>query len=257
MRGTLLNYYEQFVAEAIVPDLLGKAVHVTSYQFPLIYDSVQRMSSLLNIVPPDVYVMESLYYDVNAEGYRNPWLQITAKTIYDFPKPELDFLIARQLIHLQCGHMYYEVLMEQTSKAFDFLKQTPAGLLNVVGGIDAAQMTQRLVMAKWSRISELTADAGAYLLSAGNISDCVNAILSTIFNSRALAKEINIREYIKQSSQINARNSTMANFSKMDELMPYGPFRIQELIKYVSSPRSKAFANNYKPKPIAKSMVLS
>ncbi len=234
----LSDYYDKFVKEALLPDLIGKAVRVSSTQFPKVHKIILNISGILNIKPPEAFVVESLYYDVNAEGLNDPWLQISAKTIYDLPDEELIFLIGRQLTHIQCGHMYDEVLMEQTIEALNLLKHTPAAVLNIVGGLEATQTTYRFVMAKWSRISEFTADAGAYLLCDKNIKACVNAILTTVFNNRLLAKEINVGEYIKQTKKINSLTSTMATCSKLDELMPYGPFRIQELIRFASAERA-------------------
>ena len=89
---------------------------------------------------------------------------------------------------------------------------------------------------KWSRIANYTEDNFGYLI-VKDIDICISAILKTILNSCFLSENINVAEYIKQAEKINSLDDNIHNYTKLDEKVPYGPFRIKNLISFASSRR--------------------
>ena len=68
-----------------------------------------------------------------------------------------------------------------------------------------------------------------------NIVICINSILKLVLNSTYLSEEIDIFSYIEQASEINLLDDIVYNYTKLDEMVPYGPYRVNNLIGYASS----------------------
>ena len=108
---------------------------------------------------------------------------------------------------------------------------------NFVIGIDTFTKTIKASVYKWYRIINYTCDNFGYLM-CNDLKTCINAILKTILNSSFLVENINVSEYLNQSIEINKLNDTVYNFTKADEKVPYGPFRIKNLLAFSSSKRA-------------------
>lgn len=246
----LIDFYKRFEEDSLLPDLIGKSVEVNEFQFPEIYEIVKEQSSKLNIGIPKIYVYESFYYDINAEGCENPWLQISSKTLEDFTKKELEFSIGRQLCHIKEDNIRYEVLCEQFSKALGIVGQFGTQALSFIPGLSMVSgealevyaSSFKLTACQWSRVSEYSADNCGYLL-CNDLESSISAIKKQILNSKKLSDEMKVASFIKQSVDINQLESPVSIYSILDEQIPYGPFRIKELIKFASSSTTK---NNIK-----------
>jgi len=241
---TFASYHENFIEEAMKPDLVGKNVKVTEKQLSHIYKMVQEMSNILCIKQPDTYVFEDVNYNAYVKGVNKSWLEISAKTIERFNKNELRFLIGSQLAHIKSKHIYWNILMEQCIKAPQLIDSIyNQNIVGIINEREILEMGLKIIMYKWSRVAEYSSDACGYLLS-GDITACVSAIKKIILNNDFLAKELNLHEYIKQSDLLEDYNSTMARYSKLDEQTPYGPLRIKELLRFASSSKAKEIRKN-------------
>ena len=244
----LIEYYKNFEEDSLLPDLIGKTVEINSEQFPRIYKIVKKIAEKLEIDIPKIYTFESFYYDVNAEGLDFPWINISSKAIIDLNNKELEFLIARQMCHIKEDHNKYEILCEQQSKlllmAANLGSQAasviPMGSIGVGEIADVKSSQFKLIASQWSRISEYSADFCAYLISK-DIKSAISAIKKTILNSSILADEMNLKSYLKQGEDITKLDSIISQYSIFDEQIPYGPFRIKELVAFASSLKVKTF----------------
>ena len=61
--------------------------------------------------------------------------------------------------------------------------------------------------------------------------------LKLILNNSYLAGNVDLPSYLKQAEKINRLDDNVYNATKLDEKVPYGPFRIKYLISYASSER--------------------
>ena len=91
---------------------------------------------------------------------------------------------------------------------------------------------------QWSRVSEYTADNFAYLI-CNDINASVSEIMKQILNSKKLAEGMKLKSFLKQADVINSMTSPISIYSILDEQIPYGPFRIKELIGFASSIETK------------------
>lgn len=218
-------YYTENIEKKRMPDLLGKTAKVSELQFKKIHEIEKNICSVLNMPLPDIYIYEDFYYGVESKGIKSPWIEISAKTISDFTDEEITFLIAKTLCDIKLEHTHYYTLIETTE---DIMK----GL--AIPGAKTYSDIQKRIMYRWSRVANYTSDQFGYLV-CNNLKVSTRAILLLVFNNRFIVENININEYLKQTDKINFLDDATSNFSKLDEMVPYGPFRIKNLIAFAVS----------------------
>lgn len=222
----ILLYYREFDEKFRRPDLLGKTVMVTDKQFSEVYAITAELASIMGIPAPTVYVYEDFYYGVECKGIDNPWIEISAKTITDLSLNEVRFLLAREFCRLKHGSVYLDTLANQTMKIVQESSMLP--------GMDMLAKTLKVKYCKWSRVSHYSADCLGYLV-VKDLEACCQAVLKLVLNNLQLAKQVDIKSYIGQTEMINELDDSVSRFTKNDERIPYGPFRLKHLIAYASS----------------------
>ncbi|MFW6030426.1 MAG: M48 family metallopeptidase [Halanaerobiales bacterium] len=226
----IMFYYKNYTQKMEMPDLIGKTVKATENQFTKLYQLNQELSNFIGIETPDIYVYEDFYYGVESKGAGPYWIEISAKTLWDFSEQELKFLLAREIADIYLKHTYYYTMID---KLLDAIQNSGS-----IVGSDTLKNYWKIVMYKWSRVSHYSSDNFGYLLTS-EMKVCVSSIVKLILNNKYLAEKINIAEYIRQSEEINEFNDNVSNLTKMDEKVPYGPFRIKNLLAYASSTKGK------------------
>ena len=218
------SVYDEIDYKIKLPDLLGKTVRVTDMQFPELYRMLHEICENESMECPAVYVYEDYYYGAESYGINNPWIELSAKTIQDFSKEELRFVLAREIYKIVDGVTRQRTMMEERFK--------------VIQGVapDQLEKISRLSFYHWYRLANYTADNYGYL-SCGSIKSSVKAILLMVLNSRLLVEHTNVKEFISQASEINRLDDGVFNYTKADESVPYAPHRIQSLLAYAVSER--------------------
>lgn len=218
------DYYEENDYKLRLPDLYGKTVRVGQKQFPTVHTLMQQICRAEGLEPIPVYVYEEFYYGAESYGIRTNWIEISAKTIQDFTKEELMFVLAREVYKIKDGVTRQRVMMEQRYKA-----------IRTVGTKEMEDIS-KLGFNGWYRMANYTADNFGYA-TCKNLEAAKNAILKMVLNSVNLAEQVNLSEFMEQASMINALDDTVFNYTKADETMPYAPHRIQNLFAYAGSMR--------------------
>ena len=98
----------------------------------------------------------------------------------------------------------------------------------------------KIAFYKWYRFANYTADNYGYL-ACKSIKDAVYAILKLVLNSITLAEEVDIEEFLEQASEISRLNDKVYNHTKLDEAIPYAPYRIKNLLAYAISDRAMKY----------------
>lgn len=230
LQNEVLTYYTEFEGRLKKPDLYGKTLRLSERQMPELWEIVQKVSSIGEIIPPPIFVYEDFYYGVEAKGAASPRLEISAKTIEDLSIDSLTFLIAREICRIKWDMQKTALTMEQVLEMADEKNL----LTNLLPGAQTLSEGLRITYASWSRLSHYTADRFGYLVSH-NISVCVRTILSLVLNNVKLAAKVNIKEYLKQMSDIYMLDDLVSRFSENDETIPYGPLRIKNLLAFAST----------------------
>ena len=206
------------------PDLLGKTVRVTKRQFPAVNELICGICAEEQMECPPVYVYEDYYYGAESYGIRNPWIELSAKTIQDFSEEELRFVLGREIYKIMDGVTKQKTVMEEHFRMIRMMAP------------DQLEQVSRLSFYHWYRIANFSADNYGYL-QCGDMRAAVNAILKMVLNSTVLAGQVNIGEFIGQASEINGLDDGVYNYTKSDESLPYAPHRIQNLMAYAVSAR--------------------
>lgn len=204
------------------PDLLGKTVKATTNQFSEVYCMVEDLADEAGIEVPAVYIYEDFYYGMESYGVEEFWIEISAKTIKDLNKKELCFLLAREIYKIADGITRMNTLM------------------NMQAEILYDRKAYKLAFYKWYRLANYTADNYGYL-ACRSIKDAINAILKLVLNSVSLAQEVDIEEFIGQAAEISRLNGKVYNHTKLDEPIPYAPYRVKNLLAYAMSDRAMKY----------------
>lgn len=216
--------YDEIDCKMKQPDFLGKTVKVSQNQFSQVYDIIQQMCVNEKMESPAVYVYEDYYYGAESYGISRPWIEVSAKTIQDFNLEELIFVLAREIYKISDGVTKQKTMMEER---FKMIRQFAP---------DELEQMSKMSFYHWYRLANYSADNYAYLM-CGSMKSSINAILLTVLNSRMLVEQVNIKEFIRQASEINRLDDMVSNYTKADESVPYAPHRIQNLLAYAISER--------------------
>ena len=216
--------YEEIDYRFRVPDLLGKTVRVSERQFPEVYQILNEVLLDARTGDVPVYVYEDYYYGAESSGIEHPWIELSAKTVQDFTPGELKFVLAREAFKIADGITKHKTMMEERFKAMR--KAVP----------DKLEEVSRLSFNHWYRLANYSADNYGYVM-CGGIKAAVDAVLKMVLNSVMLAGQVDIKEFIRQASEINRLDDVVSNYTKADESMPYASHRVQNLLAYAVSQR--------------------
>lgn len=222
----LENQYIHFEEKKRKPDLLGKTVKVSEKQFPQVHSLIRDMERKTGLRMPDLYVYEDFYYSMESKGILEPWIEVSASMIADFNSKELEFMLARELGRVHFKHTRYSTLMNESLELY------AKGLIPFSEGV--AEEVARVMFYRWNRLASYSVDCFGLLL-ADDLHAATQSILKCVLNSKYLAKNINLPEYLKQAEGINGLHDQVFEAAKNDEQFPYGPFRIKYLLAYTAS----------------------
>lgn len=233
-KDILFQHYVQIMEPILTPDLFGKTVRVTNKNFPVIDKKRNLISKYLNIDPPEIFVYENFYYGADTVGLTNPWIEISAKTINEFSDKEITFIIARQISHIYLKHYINRVHAEQLLRSLNIIEQTPGiNLVNLFGTIDALEKAFQLVYYQWYREINHTADIYG-LLFCGDLASAASSIIKLIINDKDLSEKVILSDYLNQRDYLVSLKGIISFYTKLDESVPYGPLRIEELLKFLT-----------------------
>lgn len=234
---TILDYYRKIIVRQRRIDLLGKTVQASEKQFKDLYFLLVDICKQLGVITPEIFIYEDYYYGAAIYGIDEPWIEISAKTITDFSEAELRFLLARQVARIKSGHLNVLALIDQYKNIDDnLLGSIFKGL--TLGLSQLFNDSLLLNMNKWLRVSSYSADACGYLV-VNELKPVFTEIIKEVLNNKELAELVSIKNFIEQSSKIDNYYDTFSQYTKLQQDIPYAPYRIKELIRYASSDRVK------------------
>lgn len=243
------KYFEEVEEEGALPDLYGKSLLVSRRQFPKIHRVISEVSEFLGCEAPECFVYEGYRYLCDSEGLSRPRLELSARAVRDFHEDELVHLIAKETYHVAAGHLRREVMAEKMMalvRAAPSLASSIPGMsfLMQFGGAAAFEGVTfhlRNVAFNWYKHACFSADnfATAY---TGDVRTSLSATLLTIFNERGLVEQLDVQQYLRQIGPIESMMGPIATLDKVDEVLPYGPYRLLNQLRYIHSARGRGFA---------------
>ena len=238
-QDSLLNYYRQMEQGAQFPDLLGKAVEAGPGQFSHVHRLTENLSRLLGIPAPRVFIYEEVYYRSHTEGVDFQWIELSSALVEEFSEAELKFIIGKELAHIQGRHYLYDALYHAAVKTAQYAERIPfVNVVNMFYTLDIYVEYLKAYANRWRRIATYSEDACG-LLCCGSLPAAVSAVLKLVLNNPSLVNEVDLPSFVGQVSDIANLNATVMKYSKLDEPLPYAPYRLLVLIRYGSSVRAK------------------
>ena len=239
----ILEFFEEVEEEGAYPDLFGKTVTAGEHQYPEVFEAAKEICALLGIEVPFLFIQEDYDYSVDSEGLSRPRLEISARLIRDFTLNEMRHKLAKELFHIAAGHLRLEVM---TEKMLEFLEAIPGlpgiNMLRVFGSelaFEASSFRLRSLAFQWFEYATFSAEnfAVAY---PGDVSASVNATLMTVLNERSQLDALDLRSFLRQITSIESCVGPLATLDKIDEVHPYAPYRILNMLRFVLSDRGRA-----------------
>ncbi len=206
--------------------LLGGAVRVGPHQFEDIYHLVEECAAILNMVTPEVYVVNNPKFNAMTFGTDRPFIILHSSLVDAFTEDELTYIIGHELGHIKSEHVLY-------LNAAWLLAQGAAAYLGRVILIPA-----QLALDAWMRKAELTADR-AGLICAQKLEHCQISLIKLALGSRTLLSRINLDEYLQQAEDLRD------GYGPLAELFQTHPFianRIGQLREFYDGVYYNIFA---------------
>lgn len=219
------KYYRDFDEKIRIPDLYGKTLRVSKRQLSNIYDLVNDICFDFHMETPEVFVFENYYYEFESYGINRPWIELSASAVTEMSEKELMFFLSREIFKIKTGITARYMVAEECQK---FVKQHNSIMLFS----EHAEKVLNLKYSQWSRLAQYSADCFGFLV-VEDFELVVKCILLSILNNRVLASQINIKEYLNDSIKIDQMSSAIYNYTKGDEKIPYGQYRIKNLISFI------------------------
>ncbi|MFZ2958571.1 MAG: hypothetical protein WA705_16915 [Candidatus Ozemobacteraceae bacterium] len=234
----LMNYFEEVEEEAALPDLFGKSVLVGPDQFSNVHGMIKQISKVLEMPQPLCFIYDSSRYEIDSEGVKLPRLEVSVKILQDFSEKELIHVLSKELFHIKVGHTRVKILVSKMTKLLNILPELPVvNILKQFGSNVAFEATAfhfRSVAFSWYKAACFSAERFA-LSATDDICSSTTAILLTIFNSKKLVDSINLSSYISQIPKIESCLGPAATVEVTNEALPYGPYRILNMITFALS----------------------
>ncbi len=200
--------------------LLGGAVRVGPHQFDDIYHLVEECAAILNMVTPEVYVVNNPKFNAMTFGTDRPFIILHSSLVDAFSEDELIYIIGHELGHIKSEHVLY-------LNAAWLLAQGAAAYLGRVILIPA-----QMALDAWMRKAELTADR-AGLICAQELEHCQLSLIKLALGSESLLSRINLDEYLQQADDLRD------GYGPLAELFQTHPFianRISQLRQFYQGP---------------------
>ena len=236
-KDSMIRFYRKILQDSQKPDLLGKTVECNEKQFPNVYKTIKQISYILNIAVPRVYVYEDVYYKAEVDGYDEPWIIISSKIIEDYTREELLFVLGKILASIKNEHYKYEATVKGLYESTKYIDRIPLiSLANSFNIIDGYKMNLEPKINCYRRCGHFSTDACGFLI-CGSFKAAVSAILKDILNNSKLVSEVDLRDYMKKVNEIKSMSGKMIDYSKLDEAVPYGPYRVLNLLRFSTTER--------------------
>ncbi len=142
---------------------VSSAIRVSPKQYPKLYRLYKRLVEQLDVNEPELFVHNDRNINAYAAGVENPWIVVNAGLLEVLREEEVAWVLAHELGHVKSGHVIYHTMGRLLSQSvLEGIARVP-----VLGGLiqAAAEGTIIAALYRWQRMSELTADRAAHLVS--------------------------------------------------------------------------------------------
>ena len=197
--------------------LLGNSVRINDRQFPDVFADVSEIAADLGVEVPLVFVRDDPFVPLTSVGTEEPYaLVISSQYFEHLRRPELRFLLARELAHIAAGH---------TRIASPF---TASGRENPFVSI---------LFGSWMRKTEYTADRVGLLFSL--LDEAKSAVAITTFHS--IGRRIDYEALAEQ--QVALEGDGRLRLGEWSSAVPFATNRLKALETFATSDLASVLAS--------------
>jgi Zn-dependent protease with chaperone function len=190
--------------------LLGNSVRIDERQFPQVFADVSEIAADLGVRVPLVFVRDDPFVPLASLGTEEPYaLVISSQYFEHLRRPELRFLIARELAHIAAGHTRISSIFSASGRENPFVS---------------------ILFGSWLRKTEYTADR-AGLLFCDSLEDAISAIAITTFHS--IGRHIDYEALAAQQSALEGDGRL--RLGEWSSAVPFATNRIKAIQTFANS----------------------
>jgi Zn-dependent protease with chaperone function len=208
--------------------LMGKCVKV-DFENPLWMLTVNAARQLCLDKLPEIYVCSKERGASTLGSEKNPLILVSNSLVNKFTLIELQAIIAHEVAHIKAKHVQYSTLLTMIMEGFHMF----------LGGSLILDFLSSLLIKKWQREAELSADRGSLIVS-GDPSILTSALLKL----HGIYKQGDLLKYVER-----IRNSTWEEINETLMSHPNVLKRVKEIRSFSTSSgfkktRLKMYKNN-------------
>lgn len=207
---------------------MASNIRLSSNQLPKIYNHLPPICEKLGIPEPELYLKMDPMPNAFTFGDTKVFITLTSGLVDCMTEEELDAVIAHECGHILCRHVLYHTVAMIIKNCAD-----------AMGMLGTLSIPVQLALFYWSRMSELSSDRCAAVITSPEIVASTMARLSG--GPKSITQEINYAEWAKQADeyerirQNNTWSKTLQALAVMDLDHPFSAVRVNEIIKWCQS----------------------
>lgn len=229
----LLNLIMEYDVERFYTlQYTSSAIEVTENNMPYIYNALKKVCEILNVSKiPKLYIQQG-FINAYTVGAENPIIVLNSGCLSLLNYNELLFIIGHEVGHIKSLHQKYHLVGQILPYVTSVISSATLGLGELFGtGI-------QILMYKWYRKSELTADR-AGLLACQSIDDAISLVMKLAGYPPKYYSNIDKESFRKQYENFVELNKN--TFNKVTNLLaiafnnhPLNVERVAELEKWMT-----------------------
>ena len=209
---------------------MATAVRLSPTQLPELYNHLPPICEKLGIEEPEFYLQMDPMPNAWTFGDTKIYITITSGLVELLNDEELDSVIAHECGHILCRHVLYHSIARYILMGVDSL-----------GIFDFLTIPLQLAILHWSRMSELSCDRCASIISSPRVVASTMARLSG--GPKSITSKINLEEWAKQADKYDEIkndglwNKTLQLSVTLVQSHPFSAVRVREILNWEKSPQ--------------------
>jgi len=221
------NAYHERVSRML---LLGNGALVTERSFPKLKAGMIRISAVLGIEEPDVYVVGNGEPNAYTSGIKNPFIVISQELLRRISADEATGILAHECGHIACEHLLWHNVLMTTMSGIGTLSKIAATAFSLLSPF----------VFQWYRASEYSADRAA-AVALGRPAPIQGGLMKLLTGRTGFESELDIEEICRQADKLdeylgeNVWNKLLGITQRMFLTHPWTIVRIRELHRWEQS----------------------
>ncbi len=152
-------FYDMGIENIIKLQYTGSSLKLSTKSFPDLFQLTETACEILNVkIIPELYVQRSEQFTATTLGVERPVIVLSSECLDKLSKPELLFMIGREVAQIKCQHILYQEIGFIFPELMDALSAITLGLSGVLSS------GLKYALFQWAQMAEYTADRGGLLV---------------------------------------------------------------------------------------------